>query len=54
VNATATLELPASSSSSVSEGGVAATRAPGVTVLNVSDGTADLFVRGGTYNFVTS
>jgi alpha-L-rhamnosidase len=53
-NATAEVELPASSTSSVREGGVAAAHAPGVTVMSVSGGTADLFVRGGTYDFSTS
>ena len=54
VNASATVRLPAATPSSVREGGVAATTAPGVTVLGATAGAAELAVGGGTYHFTSS
>ncbi len=47
VNATARVVLPASSGAAVREGGVAAGSAPGVVVLSVADGQAQLSVGSG-------
>ncbi len=51
-NATATVTVPASGGvSSVREGGIAAERAPGVTVRSVADGLVLLSVGSGSYRF---
>ena len=54
-NATAVVTVPASGGvSSVREGGIAAERAPGVTVRSVADGVALLSVGSGRYHFTGS
>lgn len=53
-NLTALVHLPASDASKVREGGVAAARAPGVTVESVGDGLAVLQVGSGTYRFTSA
>jgi alpha-L-rhamnosidase len=53
-NATATVRLPAGSAASVREGGAAATRAPGVTVVSSGDGIVVLAVGSGTYRFTSA
>ncbi len=53
-NATATVRLAAGTPSSVREGGVAAGRAPGVSVVSAADGAAVLSVGSGTYRFTST
>lgn len=53
-NATATVRLPAATSASIQEGGVAAARAPGVTVGSAADGVVALSVGSGTYRFTST
>ena len=53
-NAAATVQLPASDAASVHESGVAATRAPGVTVVSAAAGVVVLSVGSGTYRFTSS
>jgi alpha-L-rhamnosidase len=53
-NATATVRLPAGASAGVREGGVAAARAPGVTVGPAADGVVALSVGSGTYRFTST
>jgi alpha-L-rhamnosidase len=53
-NLTALVHLPATDASLVREGGVAAGRAPGVTVQSVGGGLAVLGVGSGTYRFRAS
>ena len=53
-NLTALVHLPASDASHVREGGVAASRAPGVVVQSVGAGLAILEVGSGTYRFTTA
>jgi len=52
-NAAAMVHLPARRASSVREGGLAAGRAPGVSVSSVADGVAVLSVGSGSYRFTT-
>jgi alpha-L-rhamnosidase len=54
VNAAARVLLPASSAAAVREGGVAATNAPGVTVISASEGHVTLSVGSGTYRFTST
>jgi alpha-L-rhamnosidase len=53
-NLTALVHLPATSAARVREGGVAAGRAPGVSVSSVAGGVAALEVGSGSYRFTTS
>jgi hypothetical protein len=53
-NASALVRLPAGDPSSAREGGMAATRAPGVSVLPPAGGRAVLSVGSGTYRFTTA
>ena len=53
-NAAATVRLPASAPASVREGGAAAARAPGVTVVSAADGVVVLAVGSGTYHFTST
>jgi alpha-L-rhamnosidase len=53
-NATAMVQLPTSNAASVREGGTAATRAPGVTVVSSAAGVVELLVGSGTYRFTSS
>ncbi len=53
-NASALVQLPATDPSSAREGGVPATRAPGVAVRPPAGGRAVLSVGSGTYRFTTS
>jgi len=53
-NASAAVQLPASDPAGAREGGVAVSRAPGVSVLPTADGRAVLSVGSGTYRFTTS
>ena len=53
-NLTALVHLRATSPSSVREGGVAADKAPGVSVLSVAGGVAVLEVGSGSYRFTSS
>jgi alpha-L-rhamnosidase len=53
-NATATVQLPAATAAAVQEGGVAAARAPGVTVVSATDGVVALSVGSGTYHFTST
>jgi alpha-L-rhamnosidase len=53
-NASALVHLPATDASRVQESGVAAGRAPGVSVYSVAGGMAVLEVPSGTYRFSTS
>jgi hypothetical protein len=52
-NLTALVHLPATSASHMREGGVAADRAPGVSVFSVADGVAVLEVGSGSYRFTS-
>jgi alpha-L-rhamnosidase len=53
-NASALVHLPATDASRVQESGVAAGRAPGVSVYSYAGGMALLEVPSGTYRFTTS
>ncbi|HXA74737.1 MAG TPA: family 78 glycoside hydrolase catalytic domain [Acidimicrobiales bacterium] len=53
-NASALVHLPATDASRVQESGVAAGRAPGVSVYSVAGGMAVLEIPSGTYRFSTS
>jgi alpha-L-rhamnosidase len=53
-NTTATVQLPAATSAGVQEGGVAAARAPGVTVVSATEGVVALSVGSGTYHFTST
>jgi alpha-L-rhamnosidase len=53
-NATATVRLPTSNAASVREGGTAAAKASGVTVLSAVGGIVELSVASGTYRFTSS
>jgi alpha-L-rhamnosidase len=53
-NATATVRLPAGAPASVREGGGAAERAPGVTVVSAADGVVVLAVESGSYRFTSA
>ena len=53
-NAAATVRLPASTPSSVREGGVAAARAPGVRVVSATGGAVVLAVGSGNYRFTST
>jgi alpha-L-rhamnosidase len=53
-NATATVQLPAGTAGSVRESGVAAARAPGVTVVSAGDGLVVLSVGSGTYRLTSA
>ncbi|HSZ38102.1 MAG TPA: family 78 glycoside hydrolase catalytic domain [Acidimicrobiales bacterium] len=53
-NLTALVQLPATSASSVREGGVAAGKASGVSVYSVAGGVAVLEVGSGSYRFTSS
>jgi alpha-L-rhamnosidase len=53
-NATATVRLPAATSAGVQEGGRAAARAPGVTVVSATEGVVVLSVGSGTYHFTST
>jgi alpha-L-rhamnosidase len=53
-NLTALVHLPATSPSSVREGGVAADKVPGVSVYSVAGGVAVLEVGSGSYRFTSS
>jgi len=52
-NASALVHLPASAPSHVREGGLAAGKAPGVSVSSVADGVAVLSVGSGSYRFTS-
>ena len=54
VNTTIRVLLPASSESAMREGAVAAVSAPGVVVLSVAGGQAELSVGSGSYRFTSS
>jgi len=53
-NLSALVQLPATSASHVREGGVAADKAPGVSVASVADGLAVVEVGSGSYRFTSS
>ena len=53
-NAAAVVHLPSSEPSGVREGGVAASKATGVSIVSTDDGMAVLAVGSGTYRFTTS
>jgi alpha-L-rhamnosidase len=53
-NLTALVHLPATAAANLREGGIAAARAPGVSVYSVSDGVAVLEVGSGSYRFTSS
>ena len=53
-NMTGLVHLPATSASNVREGGVAAGKAPGVSVYSVDGGVAVLEVGSGRYRFTSS
>jgi hypothetical protein len=53
VNLTAQVHLRAESAADVREGGVAVSRAPGVSVASVAGGVAVVEVGGGTYRFTS-
>jgi alpha-L-rhamnosidase len=53
-NLTGLVHLPATSASNVREGGVAAGRAPGVSVFSLTGGVAVLEVGSGSYRFTSS
>jgi alpha-L-rhamnosidase len=53
-NAAATVRLPAGPSATVREGGIAAPRAPGVTMVSAAGGVVALSVGSGTYRFTST
>jgi alpha-L-rhamnosidase len=53
-NLTGLVHLPATSASNVREGGIAAGKAPGVSVFSVTGGVAVLEVGSGSYRFTSS
>ena len=53
-NASALVQLPSTEPATVREGGVPATRAPGVAVLPATDGRAVLSVGSGEYRFTSN
>jgi hypothetical protein len=53
-NLDALVQLPATSASHVREGGVAAGKAPGVSLTSVAAGLAVLEVGSGSYRFTSS
>ncbi|HVT42372.1 MAG TPA: alpha-L-rhamnosidase C-terminal domain-containing protein, partial [Acidimicrobiales bacterium] len=53
-NATASVQLPASDPAGAREGGIPASRAPGVTVAPPANGRTVISVGSGTYTFTTS
>jgi alpha-L-rhamnosidase len=53
-NTSATVHLPSSDPSGVREGGVAAAKAAGVSVISTDNGMAVLMVGSGTYRFTTA
>jgi alpha-L-rhamnosidase len=53
-NLTGLVHLPATSASNVREGGVAAGKAPGVSVSSFTAGVAVLEVGSGSYRFTSS
>ena len=53
-NASALVHLPTTNPSSVREGGIPASRAPGVAVSSPSSGRAQLSVGSGSYRFTSS
>ena len=53
-NASAMVQLPSSDPSGVREGGVAAAKAAGVSVVSTDNGMAVLSVGSGSYRFTTS
>jgi alpha-L-rhamnosidase len=50
-NTTATVYLPAKSANDIGEGGVPATKAPGVQFLRIENGNALFEIGSGTYRF---
>ena len=53
-NASAMVHLPSSDPSSVREGGAAAAKAAGVSIVSTGNGMAVLMVGSGTYRFTTT
>jgi alpha-L-rhamnosidase len=53
-NASAVVRMPAREPSSLREGGAAAAKAPGVTVVSLGDGLAVVSVGSGSYRFTSS